>query len=267
MKKTIAVILSLICVLCLFTACGEKTDLLPKASPETSGLGVYSYTGDDITLEYLFGTDEIKDVLKDFNGIDAKKTDIDKATLKPPFYGVEIGGKDGFTVYGLWADGYFIKQDGSTYEFDYDFEKLLGERNFEELGDFEFLSVLPLSYMVARSENGWNKEFLTVSGELPENQEGVFLTLKEQTDEYIVGLYENTGKEDFGYGHAFSLDVQIDGVWFRVPPEKDIAFTEELMMIMSGGESEEKFYIAPYGDLPKGLYRINNAGYVIEFSI
>ena len=266
MKKVVTVILVLICVFCLFTACGEKTDLLPDASPETSGLGVYYYGGEEITLDYLFGTDTIKEVLGDFNGITADKADVDKTSLQPPFYGIEIGGTDGFTVYGLWADDYFIHEDGNVYNFDYDFEALFEEYPFERLSEFDSLSVMPLSHYVAKSDDGWNKEFLTQAQEQIPTQKGVSLTLKEQTDEYILGEYQNASGTDFGYGHAFSLDTKIDGKWYTVPAETDIAFTEELMVIFDDTSAEEKFNISAYGELPKGEYRISTQGFYIEFS-
>ena len=158
MKKLFFAAIVLILIFSL-SACGMSVDLLPEASPETSGLGIYSYESDGVTLRYLFGTDDIKDILKDFNGITAKKADIDKTALSVPFYGMEIGGKDGFTVYGLWSDGYFIHEDGSVYEFDYDFEKLLNENNFEVLGEFDSLSVMPLAHYVAKQPTAGTKNF------------------------------------------------------------------------------------------------------------
>ena len=73
----------------------------------------------------------------------------------------------------------------------------------------------------------------------------------------------------FGYGHAFGLDVLLDGVWYDVPPmDGALAFTEELLWVNPGETARENCWIEAYGELPSGTYRVvMSSGLTAEFSV
>jgi hypothetical protein len=101
----------------------EDNDFLANASPETSALAFYQYDGKAVTREFLFDTKEVKKVLKELSKVRIKEAlDWSPEQVTAPIYGVDIGGKDGYTVFGVWSNGYWITEDGMAYEYDYDFE-------------------------------------------------------------------------------------------------------------------------------------------------
>lgn len=248
--------LCLLFALLLLTGCGRTVDLMPKASPSTSVLSLYVYDGETITRQHLFETDTVRaEAMEDFRKAKAKPADVDLTTLQPPYYGLEMGGTDGWTVYGLWADGYFIRGNGKVYEFDYDFEKFRREYDFEEPDEFRVLTVLPCMNYLAKTKNGWNTAVLTLSDFKPVEQP-VNAVLIEQTKTHLTIELTNNGAEEWCYGHAFWLETEIDGKWYRIPAEQDVAFTEEGLLVAAGDTAEECCWIEPYGDLPAGTYRL-----------
>lgn len=262
MKKLLCIILLL-----LLTGCGSTVDLMPKASPSTSALALYIYDGETITRQHLFETDAVRaDAMEDFRKAEANPAEVDLTTLQPPFYGLEMGGTDGWSVYGLWADGYFIQGNGAVYEFDYDFREFRSEYDFEEPDEFQTLTVLPCVNYLAKSDAGWNTAVLTPSAweNVPQPVE---IALIEQTDTHITVELTNTTEEEWCYGHAFWLEAEIDGTWYRIPAERDVAFTEEGLIVPAGGTAQERCWIEPYGDLPAGNYRLILQSLAAEYII
>ena len=283
MKK----LLCLLTLLLLLTGCGsimrstaETVDLMPGVSPGNSALGLYIYDGETITRRHLFETEAVRaEAIEPFRTAKVKPAAVDMTTLRPPFYGLEMGGSDGWSVYGLWSDGYFIMGDGTAYEFDYDFEAFRQRYAFGEPDEFQTLTVMPCASHVAKSETGWNKAFLT-EAELPVAQKSpsallaggqpkssLSATLMGQTEKEITVEFTNLGDPDCGYGYAYSLQVLLDGKWYSVPAEQEMAFIEILVHVPVGGSKEENFSLEPYGDLPAGTYRVLTNGLTVEFSI
>jgi len=261
-------LLCLALVLLLLTGCGSTVDLMPKASPATSALGLYVYDGETITRQHLFETDAIRaEAIEDFRKAHAKPAEVDLTTLQPPFYGLEMGGTDGYTVYGLWVDGYFIRGNGNVYEFDYDFEQFRSQYDFEEPDEFQMLTVIPCVNYLAKSETGWNASVLTAS-DFNSVEQSVDAVLIEQTKTHLTIELTNNGTEEWCYGHAFWLETEINGKWYRIPAEQDVAFTEEGLLVSPGGAAEERCWIEPYGELPSGNYRlVFYQNLAVEFTI
>ena len=263
MKKLLCVLLLLL----LLTGCGSTVDLMPGASPETSALGLYVYDGTTITRQHLFETEAVRaEVLKDFRNAKAAPAEVDMTALTPPFYGLEIGGEDGFPVYGLWSGGYFFMGDGSVYEFDYDFEALRQQYDFGEPDEFKSLAVMPCASHVAKSQNGWNKAFLNAASPV-ETPEHVTVELVEQNAEAITVEITNEGTEDWDYGYAYAVQVLLDGAWYDLPAEQEMSFIEILLMIPQGISTTETYALKPYGELPVGIYRVVSNGLTIEFCV
>lgn len=270
MKK----LLSVLFLLLLLAGCGSMTggktetvDLMPGASPSNSALSLYVYDGNTITRQHLFETEAVRaDALEPFQKAKARSAEVDLTTLKPPFYGLEMGGADGWPVYGLWSDGYFIMGDGSVYEFDYDFETMQRQVPFSESEEFQTLTVLPCASHVAKSESGWNTAFLT-RAEASEAPAGVTARLTGQTSETITAVFRNERHVEWYYGYAYSVQVLLDGVWYTIPAERPVPFIEVLRILPVGGSSEEVFSLEPYGDLITGSYRVFCNSLTVEFEV
>ena len=119
---------------------------------------------------------------------------------------------------------------------------------------------------LAKSEGDWNTAVLTPS-DYVEADSAVTVKLIEQTETHLVLEFTNTGAEEWGYGHAFYLETQVNGQWYRIPAEWDVAFTEELMIVMPSAAAQERCWIEPYGVLPAGSYRLVIQGLAIPFEI
>jgi len=270
MKK----LLCLLTLLLLLTGCGsimrsatEIVDLMPGVSPENSALGLYIYDGETITRQHLFETEAGRaEAIEPFRTAKVKPAAVDMTTLRPPFYGLEMGGSDGWSVYGLWSDGYFIMGDGTAYEFDYDFEAFRQRYAFGEPDEFQTLTVMPCASHVAKSENGWNKAFLT-EAEDPKAMADVTARLTGQTSELITAEFLNERITEWYYDYGYSVQVLLNDVWYTIPPERLVPIIEALRILPAGGSSEEAFSLAPYGKLPAGLYRVFCNGLTVEFSI
>lgn len=260
----------LLCLLCLLLAgCApEAVDLMPTASPEDSALGLYIYDGQTITRQHLFETASVrKTVLEDFRKAKAEPVDLDVTTLQPPCYGLEVGSTEIGSVYGLWVDGYFIMDDGAAYKLEYDFGELLETYPWSEADTFSSLSVMPCASHMARTEAGWNRNFLTPAAELP-IPEGITMELTAQTEDSLTVRYENRSGAEWGYGYSFQLQALLEETWYVLPAEQEMMFNDLLLLVPDGGEAEETYNLSPYGKLPAGTYRlVAESGLWAEFEV
>lgn len=265
MKRLICLLLILLLTGCAGTA---KVDLMPTADPENSALALYIYNGETITRQFLFETsDARKNALADFRHAKAEPCEVDVTTLQPPYYGLEVGSTDIGSEHGLWADGYFITDDGSAYKLDYDFEKLLKAYPWSHLDEFQTLTIMPCASRMAKTEAGWNVHFLTPAQE-PMWPDQVGIELVEQDAEGITVRLVNNSEEDWGFGYAFHVDVLLDGQWYTIPAEQEMAFVEVLLMLPQNGDHKETYSLKPYGELPAGIYRlVTDGGLWVEFEV
>lgn len=100
----------------------SSNHLMEQASPETSAMTLYTYDGKKVRIAYLFDSAEEQKILESLNSVKAtrvKSWSADNAAL--PVYGIEIGRKDGFSIFAAWTNGRWIAQDGSVYQLDFDF--------------------------------------------------------------------------------------------------------------------------------------------------
>ncbi len=263
MKKKIC-LLALVAL--LLTACAARMNLMPNVTPDTSALALYVYDGDTVTRRFLFDSETEKTALKDFQNAKAAPVDLDVTALEPPFYGLEISGADGRSVYGLWSDGYFITNDGSAYKFDYDFEKLLERYDWTAPDTFRSLTVMPCASHVARTEAGWNSGFLTPSSSL-EPPEGISMELVSLEDGKTCVRFVNQSGQEWTYGYSFGLQVLLDGVWYQVPPQEEFGVIDLASILPDGESSEETYNLGFFGQLPPGDYRLVAEQLTAEFTI
>jgi len=264
MKKAVLILLAVL----LLAGCAAKVDLMPHASPETSALGLYVYDGDTIRRGFLFDSTEVSAVLRDFRQAKAEPVEVDVTTLQPPFYGLEMGtgGETVGSVHGLWADGCFLTDRGEAYRLSYDFEALLQKHDWENWDSFSDLQVMPCASLVAKTDSGWNKSFLS-EAEPMTAPEGITMELVSRSDDAIVARFSNNSGEEWTYGLSYRVQVCLDGSWYNVPAEQEYAIISIAMMLPDGKTQEESYNLSFYGQLPSGHYRLAAENLSAEFDI
>ena len=243
-------------------------DLLANASPETSALAFYVYDGETVEQRYLFEAEETRQLLGVLSAVTLTETaDWTPADLTLPVYGIEIGGKDGWTVQGAWSNGHWIAQDGTAYRFDYDFSTLPQKYNWADVTEWNTTTILPCARFLAQAVDGWHTEWMTPSATLVA-PEGITAELVENKKDAVTIRLTNHSETEWMYGDGFSLQVLLDGVWYNVPELPGNWAFNAIGYTLSAGDSTEKTYhLAPYGDLPSGTYRLETEGLTAEFNI
>ena len=147
-------------------------------------------------------------------------------------------------------------------------KKLLADYPFELRQESENLMLMPCAAYMAKTEAGWNLNFLTEAEDKPV-PEGITMEIEKQKKDEIIAVFHNRSGEEWGFGHAFSLQVLLDGQWYYVPAEDgNYAFTEELLVVPNGESRQETYHLEVYGTLFPGIYRIvSTEGLWVEFEI
>ena len=262
-KKHACRIALAVCLLALtavsLTACGEPVSngLMANASPGTSALTLYHYDGEAVSFSYIYDAPAIQSLLDELDAVKATKADKwSLEDISPPIYGFNMGATDGWGIFAAWSNGYWIKQDGTAYKFNFDFAEL--EKKYPSSGkqSFPSFSVFPCAYFLTQDENGWNDALLTPAKELfPPT--GVKMTLESWSKNTVTVNITNNGAGDWMYGESFGLEVLLNGVWYEVPTTPgNWAFTDIGLIIQSGKTQSKTYTLTMYGELPPGTYRL-----------
>ena len=269
MKKMISLLLALLAVL-TFCFCGSNSgdgnDLFDKASPTTSGLQFLRFNGEASTSVWLFDSIKEQSLLNDLSKVTAAPVeDWTPKKADYPVYGLQIMDTAGNPIEAAWTKGHLILQDGSVYEFNYDFSELERNYDWENVKEIPFL---PCQYYLARNEGQWYAKFLTpAEHETP--PEHISMELLSVESGGITVCFTNTGSKEWIYGEAFSLDVLVDGQWYTVPvlPDKNYGFIGIGYSLRPGTSAEKTFYLGMHGELPSGTYRLVVEDLAAEFSL
>lgn len=243
-------------------------DLLANASPETSALAFYIYDGETVEQRYLFEEAETRRLLGVLSAVTLDEAaDWTPADLTAPIYGIEIGGKDGWTVQGAWSNGYWIAQDGTVYGFDFDLSLFTEGYSWSDVTEWNTTTILPCARFLAQAVDGWHPEWMTPSATLVA-PEGITAELIKNTKDSVTISLTNHTDADWMYGEGFSLQVLLDGVWYNVPETPGNWAFNAIGYSLSAGDSVEKTYsLESYGDLPTGTYRLETEGLTAEFNL
>ena len=261
MKRMIYMLLALTLLLSL-TACGESSNgFFADASPSTSALTFYVCDGSDpeypVRSYHMFNGATTREILDKLEAVKVKEApDWTPEDVSGPVYGFDMGKKDGFSIRGAWCNGHWICDDGSVYTYDFDFEALMADYEWDFGNHFRSTTVLPCSRHLTMDEQGWYAELLQPSADLqpPEN---ITLELVSQESNAITLRFENTGREEWMFGEYYALDVLLDGAWYEVPPTPgNWGFNDIGYMLSAGDSREESYLLTMYGELPAGTYRI-----------
>ncbi len=253
----------------LLTACGagEPNPLFDTASPETSVMSLYVYDGTE-TVCYHFSDNTAEwEIINELKTTSAKPADVTTDDVKFPAYGFEIGSTDGWGLNMAWSNGYLYNRDGEVYEFGFDFEKLLTDYAFTEEWSYPDGLALPCMRYLVQDENGWNAELMNPAEE-PVVPDGITVEI-DYTGETIEAVFRNDGTEAWGFGTYWSLQVNLDGVWYDVPPSpvSNWGFPDIGYELAPGGTWDETYHMTMYDDLPAGQYRFNAFGVTDEFTV
>ena len=243
-------------------------DFLANASPETSALALYQYDGTEVTREFLFDTKEVKKAVKELSKVAIKEAadwTPDKVTM--PVYGVDIGGKDGCTVFGVWSNGYWITEEGAAYEYDYDFGKLVHDYKWESPDSFTNVTVLPCARHLMLKDGKWYPQIMSPAPE-KDAPVGIALTIAGQTTDMLTAEIENNSGNEWFFGEYFSLEVKVEENWYLVPPVPGNWAFHDIGLILSSKDSTEmEYHLRMYGELPAGEYRLVVEELTAEFTI
>jgi len=249
-----------------FTGPAETVDLMPGASPETSALAFYTYDGKTGTRQHLFEQKAVERVLQAFHAAKAQPVSLNTARLRAPYFGLEIGGQDGFAVCGLWSEGYFITGSGKAYAFEYDFSELAERFSGEPADTFLDPAGLPCAEIAARTADGWNTGFLIRADE-PAGEKGITMELVSASDQEVTVRYVNYKETEWAYGLYAELHALVDGVWYNLPIQSNYAVIDIARLVPAGKSAEESYSLQPWGDLFPGSYRLVSNGLSVDFSV
>lgn len=272
MKRTIPWALALICILTL-AGCGKSggagNTLLDNASPETSALTLYACDGETVTVRTMYDAAVEEQLLSSLSAVPAEKAeDWSPEQVTLPVYGLEIGGKDGYSVEAAWSNGYWIAADGSAYRFQFDFGTLAADYEWRDEDRRTDATFLPCMRLLCQNGDSWRSDLLTPAQE-PSAPEGISIELVRQSAQEVTVALTNSGQEEWTYGEHFYLDVLLDGTWYAAPPIPGSWGFNDIGLILPAGETREKSYdLTMYGELPAGRYRlVTSGGPAAEFDV
>ncbi|MCM1150343.1 MAG: hypothetical protein NC319_09730 [Butyricicoccus sp.] len=268
-KLILAAALALALGLCACAGAGGN-ELLAAASPETSALMLYSCAdGKSVKQLTMYDTGAEREILDKLAKIKAVPApDWTAEDVKMPVYGLAIGRNDGGigSLEAAWSNGYLILADGSAYRFGFDFAALERDYQWEDSEAGLAIGRLPCSRALALGPEGWIAAMLSPAPELAP-PEGISMALEGVEGEEIAVKFRNDSGAEWCYGTYWHLEVELGGAWYAVPTETELTFLDIAMLLPAGEEQREQYWLAPYGELPAGRYRIVAEGLAAEFAV
>ncbi len=268
----IRLILAMLTLAALLVACGESgtNELFAQASPETSMMTLYLCDGEKTTVYRLSNLDSKREILAELANRTATPTEATPKDVSFPTYSLEIGSKDGFGLAMTFSNGLLFNKDGSVYEFDFEWKKILTSYGFDADGSYDGRAVGLVERPMVLGADGWEPSLMRKAAE-PEPQYQTDLHLEATLDgDRIDAVYRNIGSSDSTIGKSFSIHVELDGEWYVVPPlpDRPMLFESIAIEIQAGNEFEISYSLAPYGELPSGKYRLwaNRLGCMFEIN-
>ena len=249
-----------------------STGLFASATPSRSVISMSYYDGTEGVQGFFSDLDDEENIVLSLNKVEAVLvTNWTPDLITYPAYGFMIGSEDGNGYRAFWSNGYLVMRDGKVYLFDYDFGKIWEEHSWRDKRQLVALADMPCGCYLARNESGWIASNMHLSDDV-DSPEIISITCIEWTDEKIVYELENTGSEDWQYGSYYSLEVLLDGNWYKVPMNCDYnyGFTDELRILKAGETQQITISLAgasPYSNLPAGHYRLVTYGAILEADV
>lgn len=252
------------------TACtAESNTLWENASPETSALTFYIYDGKSSQQLMMFDNTESNKLLSELSSENVKPVeDIPDDEITLPLFGIDISDKNGCPLSALWTNGYLIMQNGNIYEFDHDLSHIEEKYTWESTNEYENKIYLPCSDILARGDKGWLSDYLNRS-ENTAAQDGLSYEIAGFENNSLKTRLTNNNDTPFIYGEHYSLQVQLEGIWYDVPARSNNNYCFiDIAYELSGNSSAELTHsLEMFGQLPHGRYRICKETLSAEFNI
>ena len=208
---------------------------------------------------------EILDNIQKVDVVESNTWNLDQ--INYPIYGLEIGGQDGFTVFGAWSNGYWITPDGEAYQFDFDFHKFEKDYKWDLEEQFPHIGIFPCIRHLCQNKNEWKQELMVPAEELAKTPNVTMEIIKAKNSLISVKI-TNAGNIPWEYGEPYSLQVNLAGSWYVVPPlPGNWGFILPLYILPAGESTENSYNIEMYGTLPAGTYRIVVENLAAEFTL
>lgn len=263
MKKACSVLLAAL----LLTGCsGTKRPvnvrLMEGANTENSAVTMFVSDGESTTMSLLFDGAKFIDAVNGAKVYEAP-ADIDVTTVSKPFYGITCGTGEG-EVGGMLADGIWVSSEGEVYLTDLDLAALSEGQNWEEPRQVSGI-YMPGLWYAARFGGELHTRFLNIAEEPADK--GVELAITSIEDKTVSATLTDTTGEELCVGCYYALQAKIDGAWYDIPTETELAFIDLGYLIPENGTIGMTYHLDPYGDLPAGTYRIAAEGDTAEFTI
>ena len=235
----------------------DSSVLLAKASPETSAMTLFIYDGTSVRLYYMFDSEKEREILDDLSSVKAEPAeDWSAKDASLPVYGIEIGREDGLSLFAAWTNGRWIAQDGSVYQFDYDFEALKQRKEWESAGELPSFTNFPCARVFTQEKEQWNTRFLVPAAPLNPPR-GITMTLDSWDNDIAAVTINNESGGEWSCGEFYELQVLIDGVWYEIPAMPgNWGFNCMGFYIPDGGKQSMINHLTMYGELPSGTYRL-----------
>lgn len=256
-----------IIILLLSVGCGKHQDciLLDHASPDTSSMTFYYFDGEKTEIRWLYDEAQEKEIIKKINSLPTKMVNSEQiADMKEPCFGLEISDSDGYDIWLTYSNGLWLLKDGTVYTSKYDFEKLYSSIPREGMYVMDGgIYMLNSAYL-----GEYDLRYYQKAEEMCDTLDEVSISVESFDGSSVTLNIQNDSSEDFYYGTYYSLQKQIDGVWYRLPVKlSNYGFTDIGMILNSHSSTQEQCDLTMYGKLEEGHYRIEKEKMVAEFVV
>ena len=259
MRKSFSVLLCTVFMLTL-CCCSPKQEhkLLENLPVSESAMALYRFDGEQTEVKWIFDEQEAK-LVSEINKLNARSVDSSGIPdLKMPCYGIEIG-----EIYLTYSNGYWLDKSGAVYKVKYDFETAFKNAKSEETKTEKSGLCMPNAWYLGTKD----VRFYQKAEDMKSEKDGLTISFKGFENNVITVNLKNTGNDRLEIGEQFKLQKKIDGVWYTIPSKEPMAFHAVAHNLESGQDIDMKHNLAPYGELAKGMYRIETEGIVCEFEI
>ncbi|MBP3701837.1 MAG: hypothetical protein J6I64_08100, partial [Lachnospiraceae bacterium] len=204
--------------LCLnMAACRGGNTLLEGAAVGNSALGVYYYDGKDTVRGHLFDTVQVQNVLDSLAAVNVKPVEEWSPTdIAAPMYGIHIMKEDGRPLAAVWSEDLWITQEGEAYHFEYDFDRLWAEHEWQATDTWSQQMVIPCQHALVYvdgaggvfGDGSWDATWMIPAQELTAT-EGREIQLVEWGDTAVTVKLSNHSGREWTFGEYYHLEVQL----------------------------------------------------------
>ena len=277
MKKSFRIIVFAMFLTLTMTifSCGGKNNLFDSVDTEN---GVFTLTVSDGTSRKLFrlwdDASAKNNLISALSKVAAKPFsgtphDVPITSADSPAYVLSAYTKDGSDFSVLYSSGYLVKDDGSVYEFDFDFASVPEKYSFTEDSTINSAAT-GFESILARDGDSFDasrlvshEDYISANGSnYPDTPDGVtasFVSLGGNDGKPAVTVEISNGTaSEFSFGKYYIIEVSVDGKWYVLPslPDRPV-MVQDIGIGLDAGKSMEMTYsLWNWGDLPAGTYRV-----------